>query len=54
MLTSGFYSATEDIAADKSYVVYGGEETYRLKPGAEAIGLKSLQALLLEREQGYD
>ncbi len=52
VLTSGFYSATEDIAADKSYVVYGGEETYRLKPGAEAIGLKSLQTLLLEREQG--
>lgn len=52
VLTSGFYSAIEDIAADKSYVVYGGEEIYRLKPGTEAIGLKSLQTLLLEREQG--
>jgi hypothetical protein len=31
---------------------YGGEETYRLKPGIEAIGLKSLQEALLEREPG--
>lgn len=52
VLNPGFYSAVEDVAADKAFVVYGGEETYRLKPGIEAIGLKSLQAMLLEREQG--
>jgi hypothetical protein len=41
----------EDVAADKAFVVYGGEEPYRLKPGIEAIGLKSLQQPLA-REQG--
>ena len=28
----GFFSAVEDVAADKAFVVYGGEETYRFKP----------------------
>jgi hypothetical protein len=41
-----------DVAADKAFVVYGGEETYRLKPGIEAIGLRPLQEMLLAREQG--
>lgn len=52
VLKPGFYSAVEDVAADKAFVVYGGEETFRLKPGIEAIGLKSLQQALLAREQG--
>jgi predicted AAA+ superfamily ATPase len=52
VLKPGFFSAVEDIAPDKTFVVYGGEETYRLKPGIEAIGLKSLQEALLAREQG--
>jgi hypothetical protein len=52
VLKPGFFSAVEDIAPDKAFVVYGGEETYRLKPGIEAIGLKSLQEALLAREQG--
>lgn len=52
VLKPGFYSAVEDVAADKAFVVYGGEETYRLKPGIEAIGLKSLQNALLAWEQG--
>ena len=51
VLKPGFFSAVEDIAPDKAFVVYGGEETYRLKPGIEAIGLKSLQEALLAREQ---
>jgi hypothetical protein len=52
VLKPGFFSAAEDVAADKAFGVYGGEETYRLKPGIEAIGLKSLQQALLAREQG--
>lgn len=51
VLKPGFFSAVEDIAPNKTFVVYGGEETYRLKPGIEAIGLKSLQEALLAREQ---
>lgn len=52
VLKPGFFSAVEDVAADKAFVVYGGEETYRLKPGIEAIGLNSLQQALLARERG--
>lgn len=51
VLKPGFFSAVEDIAADKAFVVYGGEETYRLKPGIEAIGLKALQEALLARDR---
>lgn len=51
-LKPGFFSAVEDVAPDKAFVVYGGEETYRLKPGIEAIGLKALQEALLARDQG--
>ena len=49
VLKPGFFSAVEDIAPDKAFVVYGGQETHRLKP---AIELRQLQELLLEREQG--
>ena len=52
VLKPGFFSAVEDIAPDKAFVVYGGQETYRLKPGIEVIGLTRLQELLLAREQG--
>ena len=33
-----------------AFVVYGGEETYRLKPGIDAIGVTSLQAALQARD----
>lgn len=52
VLKPGFFSAVEDVAADKAFVVDGGEESDRLKPGIEAFGLKSLQQALLAREQG--
>ena len=52
VLKPGFFSAVEDIALDKAYVVYGGQETDRLKRGTEVIGLRQLQELLLAREQG--
>lgn len=47
VLTPGFFSALEDIKPDQSFVVYGGDERYRLKPGVEAIPLLGLQAELL-------
>ena len=52
MLKPGFFSAVQDVAPDKAFVVYGGEESYRLKPGIDAIGLKALQGLLLAKDQG--
>lgn len=46
-LSPGFFSALEDIKPEKSFVVYGGDERYRLKPGVEAISLLDLQQKLL-------
>ena len=42
-LGPGFYSALADIKPARSFVVYGGAERYRLKPGVEAIPLQELQ-----------
>jgi hypothetical protein len=41
----------DDVAPDKAFVAYGGDETYRLKPGIEAINLRSPQDALPAREQ---
>lgn len=49
ILSPGFYSALEDLKPDKTFVVYGGAERYRLKPEIEAISLHELQQCLLER-----
>ncbi len=46
-LSSGFFSALEDIKPDRAFVVYGGDERYRLKPGVDAISLLDLQQELL-------
>jgi hypothetical protein len=46
-LSPGFYSALEDLKPDKTFVVYGGDERYRLKPEVEAIPLLDLQRELL-------
>lgn len=46
-LTAGFFSAVEDIQPEKSFVVHGGDERYRLKPQVEAIPLLELQEELL-------
>ena len=48
VLSPGFYSALEDLKPDKTFVVYGGDERYRLKPEVEAIPLRDLQNCLLE------
>lgn len=47
VLSPGFYSALEDLKPDKTFVVYGGDERYRLKPNIEAIPLLDLQRELL-------
>lgn len=46
-LSSGFFSALEDIKPDQAFVVYGGDERYRLKPEVDAISLLDLQRELL-------
>lgn len=47
-LSPGFHSAVEDIKPEKSFVVYGGNERYRLKAGVEAIPLVELQQCLMQ------
>ena len=46
-LSAGFYSALDDLKPAKSFVVYGGNERYPLKPEVEAIPLNELQRELL-------
>ena len=47
-LSSGFFSALEDIKPERAFVVYGGDERYRLKPEVDAISLLDLQRELLD------
>lgn len=47
VLSTGFFSALEDIKPDRSFVVYGGNDRYQLKPNVEAISLITLQQELL-------
>jgi uncharacterized protein len=47
-LKPGFFSALEDVKPEKSFVVYGGDERFKLKPDVEVIGLRLLQTALLE------
>ena len=44
---AGFYSALDNLKPVKSFVVYGGNERYQLKPKVEAIPLLDLQKELL-------
>ncbi|HRQ87264.1 MAG TPA: ATP-binding protein [Bacteroidia bacterium] len=48
-LSRGFFSALDDIRPTRSFVVYGGDDRYKLKPEVEAVGLRLLQADLLLR-----
>jgi uncharacterized protein len=43
----GFYSACEDIAPDRKFVVYAGRERYSLGREIEAINVRQLGELLL-------
>ena len=45
-LAAGFFSAQEDIRPARSFVVYGGEESYRLREDVTAIPLRELQQRL--------
>lgn len=47
-LGKGFHQAREDVKADRSFVVYSGEERFPLAEGVEAIGLRQLASLLSE------
>lgn len=41
-VTKGFHAACADLNPDRTYVVYGGIETYPMSLGVTAIGLSSL------------
>jgi len=47
VLSAGFFTALDDLKPDKTFVVYGGDDRYRLKPEVEAISLLDLQRELL-------
>ncbi|WP_420635505.1 ATP-binding protein [Candidatus Palauibacter sp.] len=42
----GLRSALEDLRPERTFVVYGGEERYPLRPGVEAIGVRPMAELL--------
>ena len=47
-LSQGFYSAINDVKPDKTFVIFGGDDRFRLKPEIEAISLPRLQQELLD------
>ena len=47
--TRGFYHALEDVAPDKTFVVYAGDERYPLSEGIDALGLSEVMGLIGER-----
>ncbi len=47
-LSKGFHLSCADLAPQRTYVVYSGEERYPLKPNVEVIGLRELAAELHE------
>lgn len=47
-LSKGFYTACEDINANKRYVVYGGKERFSIRDGVTAIPLYMLMQELSE------
>jgi uncharacterized protein len=48
-ISKGFYTACDDIKADKRYVVYAGNESFSLGQGITAISLAALMQELLQR-----
>lgn len=48
-VTRGLRSAIDDLTPHEAFVVYGGEETYPLGAGVQAIGLPALCARLAPR-----
>jgi len=45
----GFYNAVEDIQPDKTFIVYAGEERYPVAEGVEAISVREMAQMLLEK-----
>ncbi len=48
-ITPGFYNALEDLKPDKSFVVYGGDDRFKVGENSEMISLPLLQAELHEK-----
>jgi uncharacterized protein len=48
-VSKGFYTACDDIKADKRYVVYAGNESFSLGHGITAISLAELMLALLQQ-----
>ena len=51
-LTRGFYHAVEDVAPDRTFVVYAGDEGYPLSEGVDAVGLGEIMGLIEGAGQG--
>lgn len=49
-LTKGFHSALSDTKPDRTFVVYGGDEHFKIEDDIEMIGLRELQTLLLDQK----
>jgi len=45
-LEKGFYTACEDLQVDRRYVVYGGDESFKLKDGVQAISLEGMMKVV--------
>ena len=50
----GFYNACEDVAPQRAFVVYSGDDRYPLSADVEAIGLRAMAELLYEQVRGSD
>ena len=50
-ISRGFFNAVDDIQPDKSFVVYGGDDRFRVNPGVEMISLANLLNELLRQQQ---
>lgn len=48
-IEKGFRAAIEDVRAERAFIVYGGEERYAKGDGVEAIGLRELATMLIEK-----
>lgn len=44
--SKGFHHALDDIAPERAFIVYGGEDSYSLNEGLEAINVRALCSLL--------
>ena len=50
----GFYNACEDVAPQRAFIVYSGDDRYPLSTDVEAIGLRAMAELLYEQVRGSD